>query len=145
MPTIINMDNSVTKLKQTLKAAGSSATKKRMAVFVGLLNYSPLSVGTLARKLQKEVDRATVYRTVELYEKLGVVNRIWHGFKNQIELSEIFTPHHHHAVCQNCGRTLDITSSELEAALATLGKKHNFLTVSHSVELSGYCERCQKH
>jgi Fur family ferric uptake transcriptional regulator len=138
------MDNSLAKLKQTLKDANSSATKKRIVVFVGLLNNVPLSVGSLTRKLEDQVDRATVYRTIELYEKLGVVNRIWHGFKNQIELSEIFTPHHHHAVCQNCGRTLDITSSELESALAMLGKKHNFLTVSHSVELSGYCERCQK-
>lgn len=137
------METSLSKLKQTLKESGASATKARVTIFVSLLNFGPLSVGNLARKVQAELDRATVYRTVELFERLGIVNRIWHGFKNQIELSEIFTPHHHHALCQNCGKTVDITSSELESILAGLGKKHQFLTLSHSVELLGYCVDCQ--
>lgn len=138
------MENSLAKLKQTLKESKASSTKARRDIFLCLLNLGPLSVGQLARKVPPEIDRATVYRTVELFEKLGVVNRIWHGFKNQVELSEIFTPHHHHALCQSCGRTIDITSSELESVLAGLGKKHKFLTISHSVELLGYCENCQK-
>lgn len=138
------MELPLTKLTQTLKESKASVTKARRDVFLCLLNNGPLSVGRVARLLQPDIDRATVYRTVELFEKLGVVNRIWHGFKNQIELSEIFTPHHHHALCQNCGRTLDLTSSELESILAQLGKRHHFLTLSHSVELIGYCDRCQK-
>ena len=137
------MDKGVLKVKQTLKEAKSSATKSRLAVFNYLAAHGPCSTGTLANQLRKDVDRATVYRTVELYEKLGIVNRIWHGFKNQIELSEIFTPHHHHAVCQQCGKTIDIASPELESALAGLARKHQFLTLNHSVELSGYCSDCQ--
>ncbi len=136
--------HATTKLKQTLKEAGSSATKKRVAVFDHLQAYGPLSAGTLARALSGQVDRATIYRTIELFEKLGVVNRIWHGFKHQIELSEIFTPHHHHAVCQHCGRTIDISSSELEATLSKIARDNHFLTLNHSVELVGYCSNCQK-
>ena len=139
------MQHSQAKLTQTLKEAGSSATKKRVAVFTQLQQSGPLSVGALARSLQEGVDRATVYRTVELFEKLGIINRIWHGFKHQIELSEIFTPHHHHAVCQNCGRTIDINSSELEATLSRLARDHQFLALNHSVELVGYCKKCQQH
>jgi Fur family ferric uptake transcriptional regulator len=137
------MEVSVHKLRSTLKAAKYSATKPRVAVFSQLAANGPLSVGALAGQLTPDVDRATVYRTVELYEKLGIVNRIWHGFKHQVELSEIFTPHHHHALCQNCGKTIDIASPELEATLAKLGKSHHFLALSHSVELLGYCKDCQ--
>lgn len=137
------MEKSIAKLAQTLKESKASVTRARRDVFVCLLNSGPLSVGQLARQ-QSNIDRATIYRTIELFEKLGIVNRIWRGFKNQIELSEIFTPHHHHALCQHCGQTIDIASSELEAILAHLGKKHHFLTLSHSVELLGYCDRCQK-
>jgi Fur family transcriptional regulator, ferric uptake regulator len=137
------METSVHKLRSTLKAAKYSATKPRVAVFNELATHGPLSVGTLASQLAPAVDRATVYRTVELYEKLGIVNRIWHGFKHQVELSEIFTPHHHHAMCQNCGQTIDIASPELEATLAKLAKSHHFLALSHSVELLGYCNKCQ--
>ncbi|MGH7196855.1 MAG: Fur family transcriptional regulator [Candidatus Saccharimonadales bacterium] len=136
------MEAGISKFKTTLKEAGCSTTKSRMRIFTYLLSTGPMSVGTLASRLRKDADRATVYRTIELFEKLGIVNRIWHGFKHQIELSEIFTPHHHHALCQNCGRTMDIASSELEAELAQLAKRHSFLALSHSVELLGYCKNC---
>lgn len=137
------MDSGLQKVKATLKEVHHSATRSRLAVFTQLAKAGPMSVGALAHQLQEDVDRATVYRTVELYEKLGIVNRIWHGFKHQVELSEIFTPHHHHALCQQCGKTVDITSSELEAALTSLAKKHQFLTLNHAVELTGYCKNCQ--
>lgn len=137
------MDISALKLKSTLKDAKYSATQPRLAVFTQLATRGPLSVGSLAQHLEPAVDRATVYRTVELYEKLGIVNRIWHGFKHEVELSEIFTPHHHHARCQNCGQTIDITSPELESALSKLAKQHDFLALNHSVELLGYCQKCQ--
>lgn len=137
------MEITAHKLVSTLRASRVSATKSRLHVFNKLAQRGPQSVGTLARTCEPEVDRATVYRTIELFEKLGIVNRIWHGFKHQIELSEIFTPHHHHAVCQNCGHTVDITSPELESTLAQLAKTHGFLAVSHSVELIGYCQNCQ--
>lgn len=136
------MEVTATKLKSTLKAAKYSATKPRLHVFTQLAR-GPVSVGALAQQLSPHVDRATVYRTVELYEKLGIVNRIWHGFKHQVELSEIFTPHHHHGLCQSCGTTVDITSPELEATLSRLAREHDFLALSHSVELVGYCQKCQ--
>jgi Fur family ferric uptake transcriptional regulator len=137
------MEITTVKLTNTLKTAHFSATKPRVAVFTELAKHGPLSPGALAHHLQSTIDRATVYRTVELYEKLGIVNRIWHGFKHQIELSEIFTPHHHHALCQNCGQTIDIASPELEATLSRLAKARHFLALSHSVELLGYCQKCQ--
>jgi len=136
------MEITAHKLTTTLKGAHFSATKSRLHIFNRLASRGPQSVGALARECQPEVDRATVYRTIELFEKLGIVNRIWHGFKHQIELSEIFTPHHHHAVCQNCGSTVDVTSPELESTLAHLAKEQHFLAISHSVELIGYCQNC---
>lgn len=136
------MEITTQKLAVALQAAHYSATKPRIAVFTKLIG-DPVSVSTLADKLNGEVDRATVYRTVELFEKLGIVNRTWHGFKHHIELSEIFTPHHHHAVCQNCMATIKITDQSLETALTAIAKEHNFLTVGHSVELIGYCQKCQ--
>jgi Fur family ferric uptake transcriptional regulator len=136
------MEITAQKLRSTLKTANYSATTSRLEVFTKLAAHGPLSVGELARTVGPGTDRATVYRTVELFEKLGIINRIWHGFKHQIELSEIFTPHHHHAVCQNCGQTLDITSPELESTLAKIAKEQGFLAISHSVELIGYCQRC---
>lgn len=137
-------ESGLVKLKQTLKQAGSSATKSRVVVFSSIQQNGPLGVGKLIAQVGSSVDRATVYRTIDLFEKLGVVNRIWYGAEPLVELSEIFTPHHHHALCQNCGSAIDLSSSELESILSALAKKHRFLALNHSVELSGYCSNCQK-
>lgn len=134
----------ITRFKETLKSSKSSLTSARQVVFEELANSGPLTTAQLALRCQPRLDRATVYRTVELFEKLGIINRIWHGFKSQIELSEIFMPHHHHAVCQQCGASIDIVEPELERLLSTLAKKHNFLALSHVIELSGYCQNCQR-
>jgi Fur family transcriptional regulator, ferric uptake regulator len=137
------MESGILKVKTTLKEARFSATRARILVFTTLASGGPKSVGGLASALSKDIDRATVYRTIELFERLGIVNRIWHGFKHRVELSEIFPPHHHHAMCQQCGRMIDIASPELESALTSLAKKHRFLALNHSVELTGYCPNCQ--
>lgn len=137
------MDSGTQRVKTIFKDAHLSATRSRLLVFTKLADAGPSSVGSLVEGLNKNVDRATIYRTIDLFERLGIVNRIWHGSEHQVELSEIFTPHHHHALCQQCGRTVDIASPELEAALTSLAKKHRFLALTHSVEVTGYCPDCQ--
>ena len=129
-------------LKKTLQDSERSLTLPRREVFRILQVHGPLSTAELASHCQA-TDRATVYRCVTLFEELGIVNRIWHGFKSTLELSEIFTPHHHHAVCSECGKTLDLSSRGLEEAISALAKEHGFLSLGHSVELHGYCEDCQ--
>jgi len=132
----------LTRLRQTLKQAGSSSTKSRVVIFSSL-QQGPLSMARLVDNVRNQTDRATVYRTVDLFEKLGIINRIWYGPEPLVELSEIFTPHHHHALCQNCGKVVDFAGSELEAALSAIAKTNQFLALSHSIELSGYCSDCQ--
>lgn len=127
----------------TLKQNKRSATKQRQEVFASLLD-GPRLPTALADKLATKLDRATVYRTLELFERLGIVNRIWQDGQYKVELSEIFVPHHHHALCQNCGAITDIASSELESMLSSLAKKQGFLAVDHSVELRGYCADCNR-
>lgn len=131
------------RLIETLKSSGFSITQPRKEVFDELCQTGPITTATLSQRCAKTLDRATVYRTITLFERLGIVNRIWHGFKSQLELSEIFTPHHHHAVCQNCGRTIDLVSPELENVISRISHEQRFLTIGHVIELTGYCEACQ--
>ena len=137
------MTTATTTLKNTLKASSFSLTGPRRYIFKVLQEHGPLSTVELAEHCESTVNRATVYRTVELFEDLGIINRLWYGFKSTIELSEIFMPHHHHAVCEQCGETLDITSPELEIVIARLARARDFLALGHSLELRGYCKNCQ--
>lgn len=137
------MDKAKYTLKTTLSESGYSLTDPREQIFSALQLHGPLSVAAITRFLNADVDKATVYRTIELYERLGIVNRMWHGFKSTVELSEIFMPHHHHAQCQQCGATIDLTSEHLERAVTAIAKDHGFMTLQHVIELQGYCKNCQ--
>jgi Fe2+ or Zn2+ uptake regulation protein len=131
------------KLEKLLKERGHSITRPRLAVFEILQKTTrPLSVAELARKLDK-IDRASVYRTVELFEAAGIMHRVWTGFKSRIELSEEFSDHHHHFTCISCRRIISFESQEIEDYLEELEAANEFKLTHHSVELSGYCKNCK--
>lgn len=128
-----------------LRGANQSITKPRQAVFNTLLHTdAPLKNGEIARRTP-EVDRASVYRTLELFTRLGITTTTIRGWTPFTELAEPFKPHHHHMVCEQCGRVEEIASDTLEDVLDIVASRHHFILKSHTVELSGLCEACSKN
>jgi Fur family transcriptional regulator, ferric uptake regulator len=52
--------------------------------------------------------------------------------------------HHHHLVCENCGKIEDVLSRVIPALEEEIKNKHKFLVKRHSLEFFGLCEDCQK-
>lgn len=128
-----------------LKSSGQSVTKPRRAVFDVLTQAdSPLKNGEIA-KLTPSIDRASVYRTLELFAKLGITTTTIRGWTPFTELAEPFKPHHHHMICERCGVVEEIESDTLEDMLTILASRHHFTLRSHTVELSGVCASCSKN
>lgn len=50
--------------------------------------------------------------------------------------------HHHHLICRDCGRTVEIAIPGVEDAIATLARTHGFTDVGHELELFGVCDAC---
>lgn len=131
-------------LARTLKTAGYSVTKPREIVFSALRAGKPRSMRELTMDLSSVIDRASIYRTVELFEKLGVVVRVQTGWKYKIELSDAFLPHHHHITCLNCGKIVSFDEPDhLDELLGRIAAKHDFTHETHSLEISGYCADCR--
>lgn len=129
--------------EELLKQNGQSHTKARQAVFEVLKsNDTPLAMRDLVAKA-KGVDRASVYRAVELFESLNIVQRIHTGWKYKIELSDRFTAHHHHLTCANCGKNVAISEGELESFIDTVAVRHGFKATAHQIEIQGRCADCQ--
>ena len=130
-------------LKTILKNAGYSLTRPRKVIFDLLLSQKPLSMKVLTRLADGKVDRATVYRTIELFEKLGIVHRLNIGWKYKLELSDAFLGHHHHFYCTNCTKTFSMPANTmLETMIDTLAKKSNFSPRGHQLEIYGLCRTC---
>lgn len=134
--------SSVESFKNILKSGGFSVTKPRTAVFDALLGHEPLSMHQLVEKAGN-IDRASVYRTVELFERLGIVQRLNSGWKYKLELSDKFADHHHHLTCTNCGRTVAMNEDEMEALITRLAHNHGFRPISHQIEIQGLCSNCR--
>ncbi len=133
-------------LKALLKKDGSSLTRPRLQIFKLLLNQEPQSMQVLIRRAGNQIDRASIYRTIELFERLGIVHRLNVGWKYKIELSDAFLDHHHHMHCTNCGASFKLEAGPmLETMINTLTKKANFSARSHQLEIYGLCQSCQKN
>ncbi len=127
-----------------LKQKSQSRTKARQSVFDVLAESdAPLAMRELVAK-SNDVDRASVYRAVELFEQLGIASRIYTGWKYKIELSDRFTAHHHHLTCTGCGKSVAISEDELERFMDTVAARHGFRANAHQIEIQGLCAACQK-
>lgn len=133
-------------LKSILKSGQASLTTPRKLVFDLLLNQGPQSMQVLVQRAKGKIDKATIYRSIELFERLGIVKRLNIGWKYKIELSDLFTGHHHHMFCTNCGRLFDLPDNPmLETMIDTVAAKSGFSPRGHQLEVFGFCVNCSSN
>lgn len=131
-----------TTLHSVLKTGGYSLTTQRQTIFELLLSQEPLSMRELCGRAAGSMDRASVYRTISLFERLGIVRRINIGWKYRLELSDTFSEHHHHMTCLKCKRIIPINAQALEKFIDTLASSEQFTPTEHQIEIQGYCAVC---
>lgn len=125
-----------------LKQNNVSVTTVRRAIFDALAaTDKPLKNGEIAA-LVPSVDRASIYRTLELFDRLKLTTTITRGWTPFTELAEPFKPHHHHIICEKCGVVQEIENNTLEDVLGLIANRHNFTLSKHTVELTGLCKNC---
>lgn len=131
------------RFKRSLHRAGHSVTAPRSAVFDHLQKRGPTRPSHLFKQI-KNVDRASLYRTIKLFKDLGLIHEVGSGSQANLELSEQFDQHHHHLTCLGCGRSTVTTDPGIEQRLTRIAHSAGFKPVSHQVEISGYCHKCQR-
>lgn len=119
-----------------------SRTSKHMSakeIFTSLLeNYPGISL-------------STVYRTLDLLARMGLINRLDIG-DGQIRYeyrSNEKKDHHHHFICKKCGKIVDyndFVDEELDLvrkAEKNLARKYHFIVHDHNIEFYGLCKDCR--
>ena len=89
------------------------------------------------------VNISTVYRTLELLKRLGMVYEIDLG-EGRIRYHAEESGHHHHLVCQNCNKVIDIDEAFLSSLRDTLLRDYNFQAELKHVGIFGLCSDCRK-
>src|SRR5271156_5122970 len=145
-------DTAITRpsLMKELAARGVRITAQRR-LLVGIIQDSPrhLDAATLleiARKQDSEIDRATVYRTISLLKKCGLIDELdlMHidGEKHYYEAKT--NRDHCHMACFRCGAIMEYTSSSFEKLKQEMAKQSGFQIRVVRLEAGGFCKRCQK-
>lgn len=95
------------------------------------------------RSTDQAIGRASVYRTLEQLEELKLVHRLEMGRgMASYERIEPSGEHHHHVVCEKCGRVEPFEDPGLERAIGRLQGRVGFEVSEHEVVLRGRCPRC---
>lgn len=134
----------VKKHSEFLKQSGLKLTQSRLKL-LDILEHAkkPLSIKEIYSLLKlKNTDLVTVYRNVEILKQLGFVSEVLLGQAETFyELSS--QKHHHHAVCEVCGRVEDVPEIH-HGKIDELAKKASgFGVISrHSLEFFGICKNC---
>jgi Fur family ferric uptake transcriptional regulator len=90
------------------------------------------------------VGRASVYRTLEQLEQLHLVHRVDVGSEGVAFERNDPGGHHHHMVCERCGKLIPFSDPALERAIEGIGKQAEFEVTAHDVLLRGRCPDCRK-
>lgn len=96
---------------------------------------------TEARTEHVRVGRATVFRTLELLEELGAVERLDLPSGDHAYVVCRRT-HHHHIVCSQCGRTREIEDAGLRVVVGEIARRTGYRVDEHRLELFGRCPAC---
>lgn len=131
-----------------MSESGPRNTRQRRAVEAALRQSEDfVSAQDLHLRLTTAGDRvglATVYRTLALLAETGGVDvlRTEDGeARYRLCASE---DHHHHLVCRECGRTVEVELLSVERAAEEAAGAHGFTEPSHTLEIFGTCDRCAR-
>ncbi|HKJ12026.1 MAG TPA: transcriptional repressor [Ornithinimicrobium sp.] len=85
------------------------------------------------------VGLATVYRTLTSLAADGEVDVLRTG-DGEAVYRACSSGHHHHLVCRDCGRTVEIAGPAVEKWTERVAREHGFTDVAHTLEIFGSCD-----
>ena len=91
-----------------------------------------------------KISRATVYRTLELLVKSGMVRRVHLGEDHYHYERVSGNSHHDHLICTTCGGVVEFHDPVLEARQLDICERKRFTPTFHNLQILGVCDPCRK-
>jgi Fur family ferric uptake transcriptional regulator len=124
-------------------------TAQRMAIAeVVLGSDSHLSAEDIERELAVRgaaVGTATVYRTLEVLVRSGLVveRDFGEGFRRYEPARG--QPNHEHLICTVCGRVVEFRDERLERMTMLIAEAHGYHSQRHRLVIEGICPDCRRN
>ncbi len=135
--------------KKILKDKGLKFTKQRELILKTLYEDKEHSTPEDILRMIKEqypklnIGIATIYRTLGVLEKSGMVESISFGAKGKkYEIS--IKAHHDHLVCIKCDKLIEFYDDTIERQQEKIAREFNFKMTGHTMNIIGICKECQE-
>lgn len=144
----MDRDDVVESFASYLRDHGLPVTAQRLAIAEVLLqserHLSADDVATELQRRQSGIGLATVYRTIELLLKSGLLveRDFGEGFRRFEPARDI--PHHEHLLCTVCGKVHEFRDERLERMTTLVAEANGFARQRHRLVIYGVCDECQR-
>jgi Fur family ferric uptake transcriptional regulator len=91
-----------------------------------------------------KISRATVYRTLELLVKSGMVRRVHLGEDHYHYEHVTGNSHHDHLICTTCGGVIEFHDDVLEKRQLEICERKKFTPTFHNLQILGVCDSCRR-
>jgi Fur family ferric uptake transcriptional regulator len=104
---------------------------------------SAVEIQEALSRRNRDVSRSSVYRVMEELEEIGLLQRVEIG-QGMVRYEPVRNGpgHHHHLVCDRCGRLQPFTDDGLERAIRRLSDRVPLHVSEHEIVIHGACETC---
>ena len=137
------------RLQAQLASRGIRMTLQRRAILSVIetanKHLNAMQILRKARRLDDSVDRSTVYRTVELLKRHGMIDELdlMHMEGEQHYYERKTGRDHIHMACLRCGKIIEFESDIFESLKQQLERECRFSIVVARLEIGGYCAACR--
>lgn len=131
-----------------LREHGLPVTAQRLAIAdIMLGSEHHLSADDVALELARResgIGLATVYRTIDLLVKSGLLveRDFGEGFRRYEPARDI--PHHEHLLCTVCGKVREFRDERLERMTTIVAEANGYARQRHRLVIYGVCDDCQR-
>ena len=132
-----------------LRRVDQRYTSGRRAIIDVLVSAGhPVSIADIAGRLPG-LPRSSAYRHLVDLETAGLIRRVAANDEfTRFELAEDLTEHHHHLLCLDCGKVIDVTlpdgfEEDVAKAIGQLADAESFEPRSHRLDVLGVCAACR--
>jgi Fur family ferric uptake transcriptional regulator len=136
-------------LQQFLESKGLKFTKQRQEILAYLLKTTKHATAEqIYRDLNKQdpsLGRATVFRTLNLLEGSGFVDKISFPDGRQGYEHKFSRPHHDHLICVECSEVIEFSNPVIERLQDRIAREYDFELSWHRHEMFGRCPKCRKN
>ncbi len=146
---MLKKEEVVDELKKIVKQKGLKYTEQREVVLNILLHADGhLSAEDVYNLIKEEkpdsnIGIATVYRALGFLEEVNLISSVTFGTEGK-KYESSTKEHHDHLICTKCGKIVEFLDDEIEKRQEKIALRNNFKITSHSMQLYGICEACQK-